>query len=125
MDKARQLVGIIDDDPSVRKALGRMVRSLGFQVELYPSGREYLDDPQIRHTACLLIDVSMPEMDGFELHRRLIATGHHVPTIFISAHGPYGFRQSVQSAGCVAFLDKPCDEQALHDALIRAINHEH
>ena len=115
------LICILDDDPSVRRALGRIVRSFGFEVQLLASGRECLDGPHIDRAACLLLDVTMPGMDGFELHALLQASGRSVPTVFISAHDDEGYRQQARSAGAVAFLQKPCEESLLQDAIDKAL----
>ena len=121
MAGAANLICIVDDDPSVRRALGRMVTSFGFEVQLLASGRECLDGPYIDQAACLILDVSMPGMDGFELHTLLQASGRSVPTAFISAHDDEGYRAKALSLGAVAFLNKPCDERLLRDAVDNAL----
>jgi FixJ family two-component response regulator len=121
MDKIPYLVCIVDDDPSVRRALGRLVRSFGYEAKLFASGRQCLDEPHIDGAVCLIIDVTMPDMDGFELHALLTAAGHTIPTIFISAHDFAEFKDRAKLSGCVAFLNKPYDEKLLHDALNKAI----
>jgi FixJ family two-component response regulator len=115
------LVCIIDDDPSLRRALGRIVRSFGFEVQLLASGRECLDGSHIDRAACLLLDVTMPGMDGFELHALLQASGRSLPTVFISAHDEEGYRQQARSVGAVAFLQKPCEEVLLREAIDKAL----
>jgi FixJ family two-component response regulator len=120
MAETPKLICIVDDDPSVRRALGRLIRSFGLDAELLASGRECLDEPYIDRAACLLLDVSMPGMDGFELYTLLQASGRSVPTVFISAHDDEGYRKRAQSAGAVAYLDKPCDEVLLCDAIHKA-----
>ena len=121
MRKTPKLICIVDDDASVRRALGRLIRSFGFEVVLLESGRACLDGSAIDRAACLVLDVSMPGMDGFELHRLLDSTGRRVPTVFISAHDDERYRQRAHSIGCVAFLSKPCDESLLRDAIDEAI----
>jgi FixJ family two-component response regulator len=120
MAETPKLVCIVDDDPSVRRALGRLIRSFGFEVELLASGRECLDEPYIDRAACLILDVSMPGMDGFDLYASLQASGRNVPTVFISAHDDEGYRERARSAGAIAYLDKPCDDVLLCDALHKA-----
>ena len=115
------LICIVDDDASVRRALGRMVRSLGFYVQLLSSGRDCLDGPYVDRASCLIIDIMMPNMDGFELHALLAASGRDIPTIFISGKNNQNNFDRAQSAGCVAILNKPCDVDLLHDAIIKAI----
>ena len=115
------LICIVDDDASVRRALGRMVRSFGFDVQLLASGRDCLDGPYVDQASCLIVDVMMPNMDGFELHTLLAASGRGIPTIFISGQNNQENFDRAQSAGCVAFLHKPCDANLLHDAIEKAI----
>jgi len=100
-----------------------MVTSFGFEVQLLASGRECLDGPYVDRAACLILDVSMPGMDGFELHALLQASGRGVPTVFISVHDDEGYRVKARSAGAVAFLNKPCDESLLRDAVDNAVGH--
>ena len=120
MAETPKLICIVDDDPSVQRALGRLIRSFGFEVELLASGRECLDKPYIDRAACLILDVAMPGMDGFELHTLLQASGRSVPTVFISAHDNADYRERARSAGAIAYLDKPCDEVFLCDAIHKA-----
>ncbi len=121
MRKTPEIICIVDDDASVRRALGRLIRSFGFEVVLLESGRACLDGTAIDRASCLVLDVSMPGMDGFELHRLLHSTGRGVPTVFISAHDDERYRQQARSVGSVAFLNKPCDESLLLDAIDEAI----
>ncbi len=101
----------------MRRALGRLINSFGFEVQLYASGRECLDGIFIDQAACVIVDVSMPQMDGFELHALLEETGRSVPTVFISGHVGLGYREHASSLDAVAFLHKPCDGALLRDAI--------
>jgi FixJ family two-component response regulator len=121
MADAPNLICIVDDGLSVRRALGRMVTSFDFEAQLIASGRECLDGPYIDRAACLVLDVTIPGMDGFELHALLQAPGRSVPTVFISAHHDEGYSAKAWSVGAVAFLDKPCDESLLRDAVANAL----
>ena len=121
MGKFPKLICIVDDDESVRRALGRLTRTYGFDVELMESGRECLDGAYIDRAACLILDVSMPSMDGFELHALLKASGRDIPTVFISAYDDERYKERAKSIGAVAFLSKPCDENLLRDAIDKAI----
>jgi len=121
MEGVSDLICIVDDDASVRRALGRIVRSLGFDVQLLASGRDCLDGPYVDQASCLIVDVMMPNMDGFELHALLAASGRDIPTIFISGQNDQKNFDRAQSAGCVAFLGKPCDAKLMHDAIVKAI----
>ncbi len=121
MGEVSDLICIVDDDTSVRRALGRIVRSFGFDIQLLASGRDCLDGPYVDQASCLIVDVMMPDMDGFELHALLSALGRDIPTIFIS--GQYDQKTIIraQSVGGVALLNKPCDANLLHDAILKAI----
>jgi len=121
MGEISNLICIVDDDASVRRALGRMVRSFGFDVHLFASGRECLDCPSVAQARCLVLDVRMPHTDGFELHSLLVASGLNIPTIFISAGDDQISIDRAQSAGAQAFLHKPFDTRLLHDAIANAI----
>lgn len=87
---------------------------------LYKSGRDCLDGAAIDRAACLILDVSMPGMTGFELHILLQSAGRSVPTVFISAHDDRRYRQQADALGA-EFLNKPCDQDLLHDAIKKAI----
>lgn len=121
MANTPKLICIVDDDLSFRRALGRLIRSFGFEVEVFESGRECLDGPFIDQAACLILDISMPGLDGFELHALLQASGRSIPTVFISAHDDAHYREKALSVGSVAYLSKPCDANLLRDAINRAI----
>lgn len=117
----QELICIVDDDASVRRALGRLIKSFGFEVQLHASGRECLDGVFIDRAVCVIVDVSMPHMNGFELQALLEASGRSIPTVFISAHVDLGYRERASSVGAIAYLDKPCDERLLLDAIGTAL----
>ncbi len=121
MGEVSDLICIVDDDTSVRRALGRMVRSFGFDIQLLASARDCLDGPYVDQASCLIVDVIMPDMDGFELHALLAASGRDIPTIFISGQNDQKSNIRAQSVGGVALLHKPCDANTLHDAIVKAI----
>jgi len=121
MGEATDLICIVDDDTSVRRALGRMVRSFGFDIQLLASGRDCLDGPYVDQASCLIVDVMMPDMDGFELHALLAASGRDIPTIFISGQNDQKIIDRARSVGSAAILNKPCDANSLHDAIVKAI----
>ena len=98
-----------------------MVRSFGFDIQLLASGRDCLDEPYVDQASCLIIDIMMPDMDGFELHALLEASGRDIPTIFISGQNDQKTIDRAQSMGSVAILNKPCDPNLLHDAIEKAI----
>jgi len=114
------LINIVDDDSSVRRALGRMIRSFGFEVELFASAREYLDKSH-SDPACLILDVVMPGMNGPELLAALRVSGRSVPTVFISAYSNEAYMKKARSLGAIAFLKKPCEEDELLDAIEKSL----
>jgi FixJ family two-component response regulator len=117
------LISIVDDDESFRTAVRDMVESFGYRVAAFASGVEFLGSDRLRDSACLITDVCMPGMSGFELHSRTVAAGHSIPTIFFTAFPDEKGNDRAAKAGAVAYLSKPChrdDLQArIHSALDR------
>lgn len=112
-------ISIVDDDESVRRALRRLLLSVGYVVKTYPSAQEFLDCGEYCKNPknLLILDVQMPGMDGFELQKHLQAAGIGIPIIFITAHeNPKAF-ETAMDAGAVAFLQKPFDDQTLLNAV--------
>ncbi len=114
------LISIVDDDSSMRRALNRMIESFGFKVELFASASDYLNESH-HNPACLILDVVMPDMNGLELLAALRASGRSVPTVIISAHDNETFIEEARSLGAIAFLQKPCEEGALLDAIEKSL----
>jgi FixJ family two-component response regulator len=115
------LVAIVDDDESVRDAVGSLFRSMGFRTELFAGGEEFLAAPNLREFSCLILDVQMPGMNGLELQLRLAAASHPIPIIFITAFGDESVRARALRGGAVSFLTKPFNEDALLGAVQSAI----
>jgi FixJ family two-component response regulator len=110
------VVAIVDDDDSVRRSLLRVVQSAGYAAEGFASAREFLDWLAEGRAACLLLDVHMSEMSGFDLQDRLA-----VPIIFITAHDDIKTQERIARSGAVGHLRKPCEEQTVLDAIHRAV----
>lgn len=110
------LIAIVDDDDSVRRSLLRVVQSAGYTAEGFASAREFLDWLPQGRAACLLLDVHMSEMSGFDLQDRLA-----VPIIFITAHDDARTQERIAKSGAVGHLRKPYDEQTVLDAVRRAV----
>jgi FixJ family two-component response regulator len=119
-----KVVAVIDDDESVRLALRGLLRSLGFAATAYASAEEFLESPAIADTSCLIADLRMPKMSGFDLQRGLLTRGLELPTIFISAYDEPGVRQRAKRAGAVCFLRKPFGERPLINAVRAALGIE-
>jgi len=109
------VIAIVDDDDSVRRSLLRVVQTAGYAAEGFASAREFLDWLPQGRAACLLLDVHMSEMSGFDLQDRLA-----VPIIFITAHDDAKTQARIEKSGAVAHLRKPYDEQTVLDAIGRA-----
>ena len=117
MTGAPKLVCIVDDDAHIRRALTRLMRTRGYNTAAFASGRECLDGQEIDQADVVIMDVSMPGMDGFELHTLLRASGRIIPTIFMSAHADERYVSRAKSVGAITFLNKPCNEVALLRAI--------
>jgi FixJ family two-component response regulator len=108
---------VVDDDESVLKALKRLIKTAGFNVEAFSSAHEFLKCDYSKRPGLLVLDVRMPEMSGIELQKRLVESGSKMPIIFITAHGNGETCRLVTESGAVAFLQKPFEDQALLDAV--------
>ena len=116
-----RVLSVVDDDTSVRIATGRLIRSLGFTVEMFTSGEELLRLGSLQETSCLVVDVHMPGMNGLQLQGHLAAAGHRIPTIFITAYPDERIRTLALRAGAVNFLNKPFSDEALLSAIDLAL----
>ena len=114
------LVSIVDDDVSVRRSTRRLLLSSGLRAEAFASAEDFLQSGRVAETACLLLDVRMPGMDGLELQRRLSETDRMIPIIFLSARASEEEERRALRAGAAEFLRKPVSKEALLNA-IRAV----
>ena len=115
------MVYVIDDDESVRRSFGRLLRSVDLDVKTFSSAEEFLSDPRQDRDACILIDLRMPGLTGFDLQQRLLSQGIEIPVIVISASDDPQTREQARQLGAVVFFRKPVDDQALLDAIWWAI----
>ena len=115
------LVAIVDDDASVRQSTYRLVRSFGYRAMAFGSGEAYLGSSVAPETACLLLDVRMPGMDGLELQRRLAERGHRPPIVFLTARASDEEERRARSAGATDFLRKPVALATLRRAIENAL----
>jgi len=115
------IVSIVDDDASVRRSTRRLLRSSGFRAEAFASAEEFLESKSAAKTACLILDLRMPGMNGLELQRRLTQNGDPVPIIFLSAHASEDDERFALRAGAVQFLRKPTSKEALLSAIRNAL----
>lgn len=114
-------VFVVDDDASVRKALGRLIRSAGYAVEVFGAASEYLSRQVPDRPACLVLDIRMPGMTGVELQRAIGGTRMCLPIVFITGHGDESIREQGLAAGAVDVLYKPVEDQVLLAAIDRAL----
>jgi FixJ family two-component response regulator len=117
------MVFIIDDDAPVRRALGRLLRSVGYSIECFPSARAFLSRSPPTSPSCVILDFRMPGLNGLELQRALAAAGRDESIIFITGHGDIPTCANAMKAGAIDFLTKPFrDEDARrHRALPYAV----
>jgi FixJ family two-component response regulator len=114
-------ISIVDDDASIREALKSLMRSARFDVEAFASAEEFLASERLHDTACLILDVSLPGMSGFELQHRLNSERRGIPIIFITAQADEASRQRALKGGAVEFLGKPVRREPLFKAIQSAI----
>jgi len=115
-----RIVGIVDDDASLLRALRRLLQAVGFTVETFGSGEEFLRSVR-PPPSCLVLDIHLGTLTGFDLHEWLLASGASVPTVFITGHDDDATRERARKAGAVAYLCKPFDDQSLISAIERAL----
>ncbi len=120
MDK-RTLVSVVDDDESVRESLPDLLGELGFAVRAFNSGEAFLASEFVQQTECLILDIAMPGMSGFDVQRELKVRQQQTPIIFITAHKDATTRPGVLGEGAVACLLKPFSDTALIEALNAAL----
>jgi FixJ family two-component response regulator len=117
MGDGGQVIAIVDDDPSVLRALKRLLNAHSYRAETYESARQFLSSLAGGLPQCLIVDLQMPEMTGLELQKHLTQNGIRIPTIIITAHDEAGARERCESAGAIAFLPKPLRDTALIAAI--------
>jgi FixJ family two-component response regulator len=118
----RTLISIVEDDEPFRESMRKLMTSLGYIVETFPSAADFLASPLLPSTACLISDVQMPGMTGVELHRHLIEVGYAIPTILVTAYPDEVVRRRALSDGVICFLYKPIDDDHLERCLRSALD---
>jgi len=114
-------VFVVDDDPSVREALGGLIRSAGLKVQTFASAQEFLARPPADVPGCLVLDVRLPGLSGLDLQSRMAAMNLEIPIVFISGHGDVPTSVRAMKAGALEFLTKPFRDSDLLDAIAQAI----
>jgi len=117
----RTLISIVEDDQPFRESMRKLLRSLGYTVEAFPSAADFLESPLLPETACLVADVQMPGMTGVELQKKLVEAGHAIPTILVTAYPDEVGRTRALKNGVVCYLSKPVDDEHLERCLRSAL----
>ena len=112
---------MIDDDRSVRRALKRLMKSVGIGVETFAAAEDFLKQDYRDTSSCLILDIRMPGMSGLELQKRLAASGSKIPIIFITAHDDPDDRSTALEANALGFFQKPFDDRSLLDTVYQAL----
>src|SRR5438046_2027403 len=123
-DVSAPLVFVVDDDASIRDSLRRLITSVGFKVEVFPGARAFLGARRVDAPGCLVLDVRLPGLSGFDLQRELATTDGELPIIFLTGHGDIPMSVRAMKAGAIEFLTKPFREQELLDAIRQAIDRD-
>jgi FixJ family two-component response regulator len=118
------VVFVVDDDPSVRRAIKRLLGSVGLHVESFGSAQEFLQSSRLDVPSCLVLDIRLPGISGLDFQRELTAANIHIPIIFITAHGDIPMTVRAMKAGAVEFLTKPFPDQDLLDAIHVALERD-
>ena len=124
MSEEASVVFVVDDDPSVRRAIKRLVESVGLRVQLFGSAEEFMHREQVDSPNCLVLDIRLPGMSGLDFQRELAVAGVHIPIIFITAHGDIPMTVRAMKAGAVEFLTKPFRDQDLLDAIQQGLERD-
>lgn len=119
---ARTAVYIVDDDAAVRDSMAQLLGMHGYETRQFADAADYLDEAEKLPSGCLLLDIRMPGMNGMELQEELKKRGRDEPVVFVTGHGDIGLAVKAMKAGATDFLQKPCDEHELIDAVRHALS---
>jgi FixJ family two-component response regulator len=121
MTETPAIVFIVDDDASVREALGRLMRSAGLRVEAFASAEAFLNRARTDAPSCLVLDVQLPDLSGLDLQRRMVDANNEMPIVFITGHGDIPTTVRAMKAGAIEFLTKPLVEGDVLESIRQAI----
>ncbi len=124
MKESEPVVFVVDDDESVRKALKRLIKSVGMNVETFATARDFLSRKHYEGPSCLVLDIRMPGLSGLDLQEELVKADLTLPIIFITGHGNIPMSVQAIKAGAIDFLEKPFEDQALLDLIQNAIEQD-
>jgi FixJ family two-component response regulator len=114
------LVFVVDDDPGMLRAVGRLLRQIGYACLLFPSAEAFANHGDLDGAVCILLDIDLGDGSGIDLRHRLKAAGNTVPVIYMSGNHSPAVRTAAHQSGCLAFLTKPFSAKSLRDLLHRA-----
>jgi FixJ family two-component response regulator len=115
------IVFVVDDDISVRESLDSLIRFGGWEPQIFASAQEFLSRPRVFVPSCLVLDVTLPDLNGLDLQKRIATDRMDMPIIFITGHGDVPMAVRAMKAGAVEFLTKPCGDEVLVNAIEQAI----
>jgi FixJ family two-component response regulator len=118
------VIAVVDDDPSVRLGLQRLIRSMGWQAETFASAREFLDRSSTDAPSCLVLDLQLPGLSGLDLQKQMTEAGLETPIVFLTGHADVPASVRAMKAGATEFLTKPVDEQDLLKAIRDAVERD-
>jgi FixJ family two-component response regulator len=124
MTEAPPIVFVVDDDPSVRRAIKRLIESVGLQVEVFGSAQEFLQGRRPDAPSCLVLDIRLPGISGLDFQPHLAECDIRIPIIFITGHGDIPMTVRAMKAGAIEFLTKPFRDQDLLDAIQLALERD-
>jgi len=117
MPQRRFTVYVVEDDESIRRAIGRLLRSVGYRALTFQSAEEFLGSSSGSGEGCLVLDIRLPGMSGLDLQEKLVSTGSKYPVIFMTAHDNPHWQERAKKAGALSYLKKPFGDQSLLDAI--------
>ncbi|KQX01982.1 hypothetical protein ASC94_05260 [Massilia sp. Root418] len=120
MDTGKLVVAVVENDPGMLKALGRLLRAAGYLAQLYASAELYLQREERGDVSCLILDIDLGGLSGIELQQMLVGAGNAPPIVFVTSQIDGGFEAAAQRLGCLAYLRKPFASEDLLAALQRA-----
>jgi FixJ family two-component response regulator len=121
---AKPIVFVVDDEAAIREALASLIGSVGLRVECFASPQEFLRRRNSDSPSCLVLDVRMPGLSGFDLQRELVRAERQIPIIYITAHGDIPMAVQAMKSGAIDFLSKPFRDEDLLDAIRKALERD-
>jgi FixJ family two-component response regulator len=118
------VIAVVDDDPSVRLSLQRLIRSMGWRAETFASAREFLERERSDGPSCLVLDLQLPGLSGLDLQKQMAEAGLETPIVFLTGHGDIPASVKAMKAGATEFLTKPVDDQDLLKAIREAVERD-